>query len=54
VASERKLGMEAGKAWSAFAEAVIVYTDRGVSNGMQWGIDAAVKRGIPIEYRSIE
>ena len=29
------------------------YVDYGISNGMQYGIDAAVKAGVPVEYRHI-
>lgn len=50
---ERQLGIEAGLAWGAVADAVAVYTDKGVSPGMQLGIDRAVAAGIPVEYRSL-
>lgn len=50
---ERKLGMEAGKAWSAFAHKTVVYTDRGMSGGMEWGIKEAERCGRPVEYRSL-
>lgn len=53
VPEERKLGMEAGKVWSKYAELVAVYTDLGISGGMQWGIDEAKKRGILVEYRTL-
>ncbi len=33
--------------------AVIVYTDRGVSSGMQAGIERAAAAVLPVEYRSI-
>jgi hypothetical protein len=54
VPSERQLGINAGLAWRHVAEATIVYTDRGISRGMQLGIDAATAEGIPVEYRTIE
>ena len=54
IPAERTMGMEAGKAWSQFAEAVIIYTDLGISSGMQWGIDAAIGREIPVEYRTLD
>ena len=54
IPAEREMGMGAGKAWSEFAECVIVYDDLGVSKGMEWGIEAAKSRCIPVEYRSIE
>ena len=50
---ERTLGINAGLAWGANAELVAVYTDRGMSRGMALGIEAATKRGTPVEYRSI-
>lgn len=50
---ERTLGMAAGHAWIAVAHAVVVYTDRGVSKGMQDGINLAIQNNIPIEYRTL-
>jgi hypothetical protein len=51
---ERRLGIEAGFAWRALAKKTVVYTDLGVTVGMQKGIDHAVKSGHTIEMRSIE
>lgn len=51
---ERALGIEAGLAWGKVADATVVYTDRGISKGMQYGIDRAVKEGREIEYRTLE
>jgi hypothetical protein len=53
IPEERDLGIEAGLAWRAVAQASVVYTDRGVSRGMKHGIRAAKLAGIPIELRSI-
>jgi len=50
---ERQWGIDAGLAWRVVAEASVVYVDYGISNGMQYGIDAAVKAGVPVEYRHI-
>lgn len=50
---ERKLGMEAGFAWAARADAVIVYTDFGHSPGMVDGVLRAMKAGQPIECREL-
>lgn len=50
---ERLQGMAAGFAWTRVAEAVVVYTDRGISGGMHAGIEAAREHGIPVEFRSI-
>ena len=54
VPKERQLGIDAGLAWRKVAERTIVYTDLGVSEGMKYGIEAAFKSGIPVEYRSLD
>lgn len=51
---ERKHGIDAGLAWRAVAQGTVVYTDHGISEGMSYGIKAAARAGIPIEYRTIE
>lgn len=51
--NERAHGINAGHAWMHIAAAVVVYTDRGISGGMQAGIDLAAFHGIPVERRSI-
>jgi hypothetical protein len=53
VPEERRMGMEAGKAWSIYAHKVCVYMDRGVSEGMRWGIERARRRDIAVEYRRL-
>ncbi len=53
-ASERQWGIDAGLAWRAVAEASVVYTDRGISRGMEYGIAAARAAGLPVEFRTIE
>jgi hypothetical protein len=53
VPEERKLGMEAGFAWGAKAELCAVYTDFGVSGGMEAGMTRAKMAGISIEMRSL-
>lgn len=53
IPQERQIGIEAGLAWRAAAQATIVYTDRGISRGMQYGIDDAARSGRPIEYRQL-
>ena len=50
---ERQWGIDAGLAWGKVAEATAVYTDRGLSNGMKYGIERAQQDGRPVEYRSI-
>jgi hypothetical protein len=51
--SDRAVGIRAGHAWIPKADAMVVYTDRGISKGMQEGIDLATKLGILVEYRSL-
>ena len=50
---ERQQGIDAGLAWRTVAHASVVYTDRGISEGMEYGIAAAREAGLPVEYRSI-
>jgi len=50
---ERNLGIEAGLHWGAQAEATVVYTDLGISPGMQLGIQAARRAGRKVEYRTL-
>lgn len=50
---ERALGITAGHAWIDVAEALVVYTDRGISKGMQAGINAANLRGVTVEFRKL-
>ena len=53
VPEERKLGMLAGFVWGSVADAVVVYTDYGISNGMKEGIKRAEAEGRPVEYRQL-
>lgn len=53
VAAERAHGIDAGHAWLHGAQAVVVYTDRGKSRGMELGIARAEAFGLPVEYRSL-
>lgn len=54
IEEERNWGIDAGLAWRRVAEASVVYTDRGMSKGMEYGIAAAKQAGVPVEYRTIE
>ncbi len=54
VPEERAHGIDAGFAWRALSEKTVVYTDLGISKGMQAGIDHALAMGHPIEYRKLE
>lgn len=53
IPEDRKLGMEAGFAWGAAGDLVVVYQDLGISGGMQFGIALAAERGQPVEYRNL-
>ncbi|MCW5720753.1 MAG: hypothetical protein KIS86_06385 [Devosia sp.] len=53
IPSERQWGIDAGLAWRAVASASVVYTDRGISKGMESGIAAARAAGNPVEFRSL-
>lgn len=50
---ERLLGMNVGLEWIGVAEAVVVYTDRGISPGMTRAMANANALGIPVEYRKL-
>jgi hypothetical protein len=54
IPDERKHGINAGLAWRTVADAAVVYCDRGISEGMKYGIGAAEGAGIPVEYRWLE
>lgn len=51
---ERQWGIDAGLAWARVAEATIIYTDLGISRGMQYGIERAEAEGREIIYRSLD
>lgn len=53
ISEERQWGIDAGLAWSTVAAATVVYTDHGISRGMEYGIENAAKAGRPIEYRKL-
>lgn len=50
---ERALGITAGFAWRSVAQATVVYTDLGVSRGMEYGIDHARRLHHEIEMRQL-
>ena len=53
VPEERKHGIDAGLAWKEVADLHVFYIDRGISKGMQYGMDFATKNKIPLEMRKI-
>ena len=54
IPEERKWGMEAGYAWGKHASKTVVYTNRGISEGMEIGIQRAKDEGREVEYRTLE
>jgi hypothetical protein len=53
VPAERKLGIEGGFNWRDVAEKSVVYTDLGISSGMQWGMDDSILKNKPVEIRKL-
>ena len=53
VNNERAHGINAGHAWIPLADCVVVYTDKGISPGMQAGINSAAFWKTPVEYRKL-
>ena len=53
VPAEREHGIAAALAWYRVADAAVVYTDRGISRGMEQGIAIAKVAGKPVEFRSL-
>lgn len=53
VPAEREHGIQACFAWRQAAELTVVYTDRGISRGMQYGIDHARETCSPVDFRSL-
>jgi hypothetical protein len=54
VPEERRLGIAAGFVWRDVADATVVYTNLGVTDGMRQGIEDAEAKGRPVEYRHLE
>jgi hypothetical protein len=50
---DRQLGIEAGLTLAEKADKTVVYTDHGISKGMEYGIARAITSNRPVEYRSI-
>jgi hypothetical protein len=49
--AEREQGIQAGFAWGECGELVAVYADKGITPGMQRGIDRATAAGQHVELR---
>jgi hypothetical protein len=54
MSEERALGMLLADSFRKHAVRVAVYTDLGISKGMQHGIEAANEARIPVVYRNLE
>lgn len=54
IPAERQRGIDAGLAWARVARVSVVYTDLGISMGMEVGITKAKASGCKIEYRNLE
>ena len=50
----RQEAIDAACAWRLACDKTVVYTDLGITRGMEYGIEHAKKIGNPIEYRSLE
>jgi hypothetical protein len=53
VPEERQLGIDAGPTWYDFAEACVVYCDRGIIDDMRESINEANSLGLDVEFRRI-
>ncbi len=53
IPEERQWGIDAGLAWRRVADVTVVYTDKGITKGMEYGIKLAEEEGNPVEYRSL-
>ncbi len=53
IQEERDLGIAAGQAMGDKFDLRAVYEDFGISRGMQYGIERALKLGQPIEHRRL-
>ena len=54
IPEERKWGMEAGFAWGIHACKTVVYTNLGITKGMELGIQRAKEEGREIEFRELD
>ncbi|HLD40479.1 MAG TPA: hypothetical protein VJB13_05055 [Candidatus Nanoarchaeia archaeon] len=53
IQAERDLGIAAGQSMGDKFDLRVVYEDFGISKGMQYGIERALKLGQPIEHRKL-
>lgn len=53
IPEERNRGINAGHAWLGKADAVVVYQDYGISEGMKLAIERAMLNDVPVEFRRL-
>jgi hypothetical protein len=53
VPEERDHGIQAGFAFREVSDYTVVYTDLGISPGMQLGIDHSHSKSIPVKFRTL-
>lgn len=53
IEEERTLGIAAGFNFRRIADKTVVYTDLGISRGMEYGIADAEAKNTPVEFRTI-
>lgn len=53
IPEEREHGILAGFTFREVSSLTVVYGDLGISGGMQLGIDDSLRKGIPVEYRTL-
>lgn len=53
IPAQRSRGIEAGLRWGRCADKSVVYTNLGISPGMEQGIERAKQEGRPVEYREL-
>jgi len=54
IPEERNWGIEAGMSWGKHAHKTVVYTNLGITRGMEFGIQRAKEEGREIEYRELD
>jgi hypothetical protein len=50
---QRALGIDAGLAWGDVSQATVCYVDHGISRGMLFGLQHAIRAGRVVELRLI-
>mgnify|MGYP006238438413 FL=1 len=54
IPQQRMMGMQRAFEWYRCADLMAVYTDKGISSGMQKGMEIAEEFKIKIEYRRLD